>query len=186
MKKGGCSSRWFKCYSRLDTYDGPVDLAIVVVPAKPVPGVFRECAEKGVKGIVLITAGFREIEDPAGAVLHEEVAAIADSAEIPVVGPNTFGMINFHRGLNASFTPEFSLLKKGAVALTPEFSLLKKGAVALVSQSGGMSHLMGFLAMRMDMRFSKIVGLGNRLNVDFTEMLEYLDEDPDTRVIALY
>ncbi len=162
----------FKCYSRLDTYDGPVDLAIVVVPAKPVPGVFRECAEKGVKGIVLITAGFREIEDPAGAVLHEEVAAIADSAEIPVVGPNTFGMINFHRGLNASFTPEFSLLKKGAVAL--------------VSQSGGMSHLMGFLAMRMDMGFSKIVGLGNRLNVDFTEMLEYLDEDPDTRVIALY
>jgi len=162
----------FKCSTGLDACDGAVDLAIVVVPAKLVPGVFRECAEKGVKGIVLITAGFKEIEDPAGAVLHEEIAAIVNTAGIPVIGPNTFGMINFHRDLNASFTPEFSLLKKGAVAL--------------VSQSGGMSHLMGFLAMRLDVGFSKIVGLGNRVNVDFSEMLEYLDEDPDTRVIALY
>lgn len=160
------------CYPRLDAYHGPVDLAIVVVPAKLVPGVFRACAEKGIKGIVLITAGFKEIEDPAGAMLHEEIAAIADRAGIPVIGPNTFGMISFHRDLNASFTPEFSLLRKGAVAL--------------VSQSGGMSHLLGFLAMRLDVGFSKIVGLGNRLNVDFSEMLEYLDGDPDTRVIALY
>jgi len=162
----------FKCYTGLDAFDGGIDLAIVVVPAKLVPGVFRQCTQKGVKGIVLITAGFREIEDPAGAVLHEEIAAIANNAGIPVIGPNTFGMINFHWNLNASFTPEFSLLNKGAVAL--------------VSQSGGMSHLMGFLAMRLDVGFSKIVGLGNRLNVDFSEMLEYLDEDPDTRVIALY
>lgn len=162
----------FRCYTGLDVCDGAIDLAIVVVPAKLVPGVFRECAEKGVKGIVLITAGFKEIEDPGGAILHDEIAAIANSAGIPVIGPNTFGMINFHRDLNASFTPEFSFLKKGTVAL--------------VSQSGGMSHLMGFLAMRLDVGFSKIVGLGNRLNVDFSDMLEYLDEDPDTQAIALY
>ncbi len=162
----------FRCYNGLEAYDGPVDLAIVVVPAKLVPGVFRECAEKGVKGIVLITAGFREIEDPAGKALHDEIAAIANSAGIPVIGPNTFGMINFHRDLNASFTPEFSLLVKGSVAL--------------VSQSGGMSHLIGFLGMRGDVGFSKIVGLGNRLNVDFSEMLAYLNDDPDTKAIALY
>jgi acyl-CoA synthetase (NDP forming) len=162
----------FTCYAGLDAFAGPIDLGIVVVPAKLVPGVFRECAEKGVKGIVLITAGFKEIEDPVGTGLHDEIAAIADSAGIPVIGPNTFGMINFNRGLNASFTPEFSLLKNGTVAL--------------VSQSGGMSHLIGFLGMRLDVGFSKIVGLGNRLNVDFSEILEYLDSDPDTKVIALY
>jgi len=162
----------FTCYAGLDAFAGPIDLGIVVVPAKLVPGVFRECAEKGVKGIVLITAGFKEIEDPAGTGLHDEIAAIADSAGMPVIGPNTFGMINFSRGLNASFTPEFSLLKKGTVAL--------------VSQSGGMSHLIGFLGMRLDVGFSKIVGLGNRLNVDFSEILEYLDNDPDTKVVALY
>jgi acyl-CoA synthetase (NDP forming) len=161
-----------KSYPALQAYGGTVDLAIVVVPAKLVPDVVRQCAERGVKGIVLITAGFREIDDPIGAVLHREVAAAAEGAQIPVIGPNTFGMINFHRSLNASFTPEFSSLKKGGVTL--------------VSQSGGMSHLLGFLAMRQDLGFSKIVGLGNRLNVDFHDMLEYLDQDSDTRVIALY
>jgi acyl-CoA synthetase (NDP forming) len=152
--------------------DGGADLAIVVVPAGRVPGVFRECAAAGVKGIVLITAGFREIDDPGGATLHREIAAIADEAGIPVIGPNTFGMINRIADLNASFTPEFSLVRKGPVAL--------------VSQSGGISHLLGFMAMRMDVGFRMIVGLGNRLNVDFPQMIAFLAEDRDTRVIVLY
>ena len=156
----------------ISDYDGRIDLAIVVLPAKLVSGVFRECVAKGVKGIVLITAGFREIEDPAGADLHEEIAHIANEAGIPVIGPNTFGMINFHASLNASFTPEFSRIKKGGICL--------------VSQSGGISHLLGFMAMRMDVGFSKIVGLGNRLNVDFPQMLDYLMLDSDTKVIVLY
>ncbi len=156
----------------LSDFSGPVDQAIVVVPSKRVPGVFRECAQKGVKGIVLISAGFREIDDSAGAALHKEIEAIVRDAEIPVIGPNTFGMINFHADLNASFTPEFSLLKRGGVCL--------------VSQSGGISHLLGFMAMRMDMGFSKIIGLGNRLNVDFPQVLEYLMRDDATEVIVLY
>ena len=153
-------------------YDAQIDLAIVVVPSKLVPAVFQECANKGVKGIVLITAGFKEIDNPAGEDLHEEVAAIANRARIPVIGPNTFGMINFYVDLNASFTPEFSRLTKGSIAL--------------VSQSGGISHLLGFMAMRTDVGFSKIIGLGNRLNVDFAQMVDYLMEDHDTRVIMLY
>ncbi len=161
-----------KVSTSISDYDGQVDLAIVVLPAKLIPGVFQECADKGVKGIVLITAGFKEIDDPAGAGLHDEIAAIANRAGIPVIGPNTFGMINFYADLNASFTPEFSRLKKGAIAL--------------VSQSGGISHLLGFMAMRMDVGFSKIIGLGNRVNVDFTQMVDYLMGDPDTKVIILY
>ncbi|MFH1932147.1 MAG: CoA-binding protein [Pseudomonadota bacterium] len=161
-----------KVSTSISDYDDQVDLAIVVLPAKLIPGVFRECADKGVKGIVLITAGFKEIDDPAGSDLHEEIARIVNEAGIPVIGPNTFGMINFHADLNASFTPEFSRLKKGAITL--------------VSQSGGISHLLGFMAMRTDVGFSKIVGLGNRLNVDFAQMVDYLMGDPDTTVIMLY
>jgi acyl-CoA synthetase (NDP forming) len=152
--------------------DAQIDLAIVVVPAKLVPAVFQECANKGVKGIVLITAGFKEIDDPAGAVLHDEIAGIVNDARIPVIGPNTFGMINFHVALNASFTPEFSRLSKGAIAL--------------VSQSGGISHLLGFMAMRTDVGFSKIIGLGNRLNIDFAQVVDYLMDDHETEVIMLY
>ena len=162
----------FRACASVSASSIPIDLAIVVVPANRVSSVFRECAENSVKGIVLITAGFKEIDDPAGAVLHEEIVQIADVAGIPVIGPNTFGMVNLCANLNASFTPEFSQLKTGNVAL--------------VSQSGGISHLLGFLAMRDGVGFSKIVGLGNRLNVDFAEMVDYLMEDPDTRALALY
>jgi len=151
---------------------GSIDLAIVVLPAGLVPDVFSACIAKGVKGIVLITAGFKEIDDPAGADLHARIADMANHAKIPVIGPNTFGMVNFHARLNASFTPEFSMLPKGRIAL--------------VSQSGGLSHLLGFLAMRAGVRFSKIIGLGNRLNVDFADMIDFLMEDGETEVIMLY
>lgn len=149
-----------------------LDLAIVVVPAKLAPSIFHECRQKKVRGMVLITAGFKEIEDPEGGRQQDRLRNMALEAGIPVIGPNTFGMINLHRNLNASFTPEFSKIEKGKVAL--------------VSQSGGISHLMAFLALPQNVRFSKIVGLGNRLNVDFAEMLDFLMADPDTEVIALY
>ena len=159
-------------FSSVGDYPGQVDLAIVVLPANLVLGIFQECSRKGVKGIVLITAGFREIDDSQGALLQSALADLANQAGIPVIGPNTFGMVNLHLDLNASFTPEFSRLPKGGIAL--------------VSQSGGISHLMGFMAMRQNIGVSKIVGLGNRLNVDFAETLPYLMSDPDTRVVALY
>jgi acyl-CoA synthetase (NDP forming) len=159
------------CASITD-FEGPIDLAVIVLPAKLVPGILEECANKGVKGVVLITAGFKEISDPRGAQLQYTLATLANGAGIPVIGPNTFGMINLHHYLNASFTPEFSSLKKGGVSL--------------VSQSGGISHLMSFMAMRKNVGMSKIIGLGNRLNVDFAEMVTYLIDDPDTHVIVLY
>jgi acyl-CoA synthetase (NDP forming) len=100
------------------------------------------------------------------------LADLVNRAGIPVIGPNTFGVVNLHQNLNASFTPELSLLRKGGVAL--------------VSQSGGISHLMAFMAMKLKMPISKVIGLGNRLNIDFAETVAYLMEDPDTRVIVLY
>jgi acyl-CoA synthetase (NDP forming) len=153
-------------------FQNPIDLAIIVLPANLIPKIFKECHLKGVKGIVLITAGFKEIDDPTGGELQSKLAEIAHRAGIPVIGPNTFGMVNLHNNLNASFTPEFSWLEKGGVTL--------------VSQSGGISHLLAFMAIRQNMRISKIVGLGNRLNVGFAEMIPYLMDDPETKVIALY
>jgi len=161
-----------KAYPSISAYSGNIDLAIIAVPAKFVSQIFDECHEKGVGGIVLITAGFKEIEDPEGAKNQELLKEKAESYGIPVIGPNTFGMINLTYDLNASFTPEFSRTKKGNIAL--------------VSQSGGMSHLLSFLSQRHDVGYSKIVGIGNRLNVDFYEMLMFLKDDPDTKVIALY
>jgi len=151
---------------------GEVDLAIVILPAKVVPEIFGQCAAKGVRGIILIAAGFKEIEDELGGQLQDEIAALANEAGIPVIGPNTFGMVNLQADLNASFTPEFSAVKKGGISL--------------VSQSGGMAHMLAFMAMQENVGFSKIVGLGNRCNIGFAELLEYLADDASTQVIAMY
>jgi acyl-CoA synthetase (NDP forming) len=172
VNPGANSIMGLSAFPSLKDFPGEIDLAIVVLPAKLVPGIFQECSRKGVKGIVLISAGFKEIEDSQGAALQATLADLANKAGIPVIGPNTFGMVNLHIDLNASFTPEFSLVPKGGIAL--------------VSQSGGLSHLMGFMAIRQNAGVSKIVGLGNRLNVDFPEMVPYLMQDSDTKVIALY
>ncbi len=149
-----------------------VDVAIVALPARTVPDILKQCAAKGVKGIVLITAGFKEIEDEHGWHLQDEIAKLANQAGIPVIGPNTFGMINLETAFNASFTPEFSHVERGGISL--------------VSQSGGMAHMIAFIALEEHVGFNKIIGLGNRCNIDFADLLEYLAEDESTRVIAMY
>ncbi len=149
-----------------------VDVAIVALPARVVPEIFEQCAAKGVRGIVLITAGFKEIEDESGGRLQDEIARLANEGDIPVIGPNTFGMVNLDAALNASFTPEFSQVQKGGISL--------------VSQSGGMAHMAAFSALENHVGFNKIVGVGNRCNVGFAELLEYLMEDDSTQVVAMY
>ncbi|HXX35310.1 MAG TPA: CoA-binding protein [Thermodesulfobacteriota bacterium] len=161
-----------KAYPSLSRIPDLVDLSVIILPAAQVPQMVMECAEKGVKGIVLITAGFKEIEDRRGEILQREITDLATQSRIRIIGPNTFGIVNLHLPLNASFTPEFSWVKKGVISL--------------VSQSGGMSHLMAFLSLQDGVGLSKIVGLGNRCNVDFAEMVEYLLHDDQTKVIALY
>jgi acyl-CoA synthetase (NDP forming) len=162
-----------KCHASLGAIEDPVDLAVIVVPAPLVPETLHECGKKQVKGVVMITAGFREIEDSKGETLQEEIGKIAAMYKLPVIGPNTFGYVNRTFGVNASFTPEFSRLNRGGIAL--------------VSQSGGFCHLCGFLAMNQRMGVSKLMSLGNRLNVGFPELLKHLvEEDEATRVITLY
>src|SRR5512136_1474518 len=97
-----------KAYPSLLQVPETVDLSVIVLPAEQVPKTVIECGEKGVKGIVLITAGFREIEDQKGQALQSEVTKLADQSGIKIIGPNTFGIVNLHLPLNASFTPEFS------------------------------------------------------------------------------
>ena len=97
-----------KTYPSLLQIPDKVDLSIIVLPAEQVPKTIRECKEKGVKGIVLITAGFKEIEDRRGESLQKEITELANRFDIKIIGPNTFGIVNLHLPLNASFTP-FSL-----------------------------------------------------------------------------
>lgn len=161
-----------KVYDHLKQVPGEVDLAIISIPASEVMVALKDCAAKQIKGAVVITAGFREIEDTAGAKLQEEMAGLASQAGIKIIGPNTFGMVNLHAQLNASFTPIFSGLKPGAISI--------------ISQSGGVAHLMAYKAIDEKVGLGKIVGLGNRCNVDFADLLPFFMEDELTRVLILF
>ncbi len=160
-------------YPSLEAVPGDIHLAVVAVPAAAVPETLHACGRKGVRGVVLITAGFREIEDPGGKALEEEIRKVAGLYGLPIIGPNTFGFVNLSSAVNASFTSEFSRIEKGGVAL--------------ISQSGGICHLCGFLAIEQRIAMSKLMSLGNRCNVDFPEVLTHLvEKDSSTKVIALY
>ncbi|HOV89809.1 MAG TPA: CoA-binding protein [Syntrophorhabdaceae bacterium] len=162
-----------KAYPDIKSIPYEIDLGIIVVPAAMVPSVLQECGERMVKGIVLITAGYKEIEEEKGMFMENEIKDIASKYEMPIIGPNTFGFVNLTDGVNASFTYEFSLIKKGGVTL--------------ISQSGGFCHLCGFLAIEERLGMAKLMSLGNRVNIDFPEAMEYfLEEDEATKVIALY
>ncbi len=161
-----------KTYPTLLDVNGDVDLVIIVVPAQHVPDALRAAAQKRAAGAVIITAGFKEIEGDEGAALQAEITRIANDAGIKIVGPNTFGMVNTVANLNASFTPVFSHLKRGTISM--------------LGQSGGVCHLVSFQAIDEGVGMNKVVGLGNRCNLSFPELLEYLADDPETRTIILY
>lgn len=160
-----------KVYPSISDVPEDIDLAIIVVPAGMILDVLRECAQKGVKAASIITALFKEI-GAEGEKLQEEMASVANEAGIKIIGPNTIGFANIHRGLNASFNPFFGNLKKGNIAV--------------FCQSGGISSILCNMALDENIGISKIASLGNRVNVDFPEILEYLLYDDETDVIAIH
>ncbi len=161
-----------KAYPSVKSLPAAFDLAIIVVTSNMVPSVLKECAQKGVKGAVIITAGFKEIGSDLGEKLQDELRDIANSADIKIIGPNTFGMYNTDADLNASFTPLFSKMRKGEISF--------------LSQSGGMCHTVSYLAIDDRIGLNKALSLGNRCNLDFADLLEFLGEDTKTRAIAMY
>lgn len=148
----------------------PVDVAIVVIPAKYVPDALRECGDKGIKDIIIISAGFGEIHTEEGDRLEAEVAEIATQYKLNVVGPNCLGILRPTHGMNASF----------ARKLPPA------GNVALVSQSGAMAVAVMDSSSRLGIGFSSVVSIGNKTVMDESDLLELLADDPETKVIGFY
>ncbi|HUK75754.1 MAG TPA: CoA-binding protein, partial [Nitrososphaerales archaeon] len=156
-----------KAYAALSLIEDEVDLAVIVVPRDAVPGVMLDAAKKRVKGAVVITSGFREVDDH-GAELESEVRRIAAEAGMRVFGPNTLGLIT--PALNATFA----------------FSDVPRGKVALVTQSGGLGMYMLEWAQRSRTGISYFVSLGNQADVSEAEVLEFLADDPATGVVFVY
>ena len=157
-----------KCYPSIKDVPGKVDLAVIIVPARFVPGVIADCGGKGVSAAIVISGGFKETGD-AGKELERQMLEAARKAGIRIIGPNCQGVNSTQVGLCASWP----LIKV-------------KGPISVVSQSGTVLAALGCWAEDESIGVSKLVALGNKSDVDETELLEYLTNDPETKVVALY
>ncbi|MBN1665295.1 MAG: CoA-binding protein [Deltaproteobacteria bacterium] len=153
--------------SVLDT-PGPVDLAVITVPAGQVSVVMKECIQKGVKGAIVVSAGFAEV-GPEGKVLEDEVVAIAREGGIRFIGPNCMGIWSAAGMLSLSFEK----------APLP-------GHIAFVSQSGTFGGVLSEIAVTKGYGLSKFISIGNQGDLCAADYLEYLAEDEDTKVILFY
>ncbi|MDD4043379.1 MAG: acetate--CoA ligase family protein [Anaerolineaceae bacterium] len=157
----------YKCYASIKDVPYVVDLAVVTVPAKVVPTVTREAGEKGVKGLSIITSGFSEVGDHA---LEEEVVSIAREYGMRVIGPNIIGTLSNSDKMNASF---YNYLPYD-------------GTAALVSQSGALLIAMAAATYTRRVGFDKMISVGNMADLDFADLITYLNEDENTSCITLY
>ncbi len=148
---------------------GPVELAIIVVPAPVVPRVMRQCAEKGVRGAVIVSAGFSEVGGE-GAVLEAEVKEIARRGGIRFIGPNCVGHGDRHSGVYSAVVA----------------SWIRPGAMSLLSQSGTLGASIIQNAAGIGIGLAKFVSTGNEADLHLEDYLEYLAGDKDTGIIALY
>jgi len=148
-----------------------VDLAVIITPARTVPGILEQCGQKGIRWAIIETAGFREFGEE-GEKLEQEMVRVADQYGIRFVGPNCIGAISMENG----FCVPFPRLKK----------YIKEGRVSMISQSGGVGLSVLNLMSNEGVGLNKFVSVGNMLNIDAEDMLQMMIEDEGTDLIFLY
>ena len=158
-----------KAYPTISEVPEQVDLAVIVAPAPVVPGIVAECVEAGVRGAVVISAGFKET-GPEGAELERRVMEEARRGRMRIIGPNSLGVMSPNSGFNATFA--------GTIA--------RPGRVGFLSQSGALLTAILDQSFRENIGFSAFVSVGSMMDVDWGDLIYYLGDDPKTKSIVIY
>lgn len=158
-----------RCYPSVLAVPGAIALAVVVVPERFVLDVLEECGQKGVEGIIIISAGFREA-GLEGVRRERQLTAIAHQVGMRLIGPNCLGVIDTHCPLNASFAA----------------GMPHRGEIAFMSQSGALCTAILDWALAEGIGFSRFVSLGNKADVEETDLLQAWQGDPHSRAIIAY
>lgn len=156
-------------YARIAKVPEKVDLAIIVIPADHVPEVVAECGEAGVSGVLIISAGFLE-KGVQGKAYSERILAICRKYGMRLLGPNSLGFIKPKEGINVSFASQMAL----------------PGNMALISQSGALLTSILDWSISQRVGFSYFISIGDMLDVDFADLIDYLGTDPQTSCILIY
>lgn len=158
-----------KAYPTISDVPEPIDLAIIATPAPTVPGIIAECVDAGVKGAIVISAGFKEA-GAEGIALEQQILEHAHRGKIRIIGPNCLGVMSPRTGLNATFAS----------------SMARPGNVGFLSQSGALCTAILDWSLRENVGFSAFVSLGSMLDVDWGDLIYYLGDDPQTKSIVIY
>jgi acetyltransferase len=157
------------CYPSITLVTERIDLAIIATPAQNVPEIVEECGKAGVEGLIIVSAGFKEIGEE-GRKLEEQIEEIRKRYGLRILGPNCLGIIRPPMGLNASF-----------LKAHPE-----PGKIAFISQSGALGSAILDWALEAHVGFSMFASLGSMVDIDFGDLIDLLGEDPNTRSIMIY
>ncbi len=158
-----------KCYPDVREVQRNIDLAVIAIPAARTPEAAEQCGEAGVKGLVIISAGFKEV-GPAGLRLEKELLGACRKYGMRLVGPNCVGIIDTHTPINASFSGTYP----------------QRGNIAFISQSGAMLVAILDWSRRRRMGFSRVISLGNKADLNEADFIADAAEDPQTKVILCY
>ncbi|MBO3462986.1 bifunctional acetate--CoA ligase family protein/GNAT family N-acetyltransferase [Aetokthonos hydrillicola Thurmond2011] len=158
-----------KAYPTISDLPERVDLAVIATPAPTVPGIIRECVDSGVKGAIILSAGFKEA-GAAGVLLEQQILSETDRSKIRIIGPNCLGVMNPRTGFNATFAS----------------TIARPGNVGFISQSGALCTAILDWSFRENVGFSAFVSIGSMLDVDWGDLIDYLGDDPDTHSIVIY
>ncbi|MHB1167370.1 MAG: acetate--CoA ligase family protein [Carboxydocellales bacterium] len=157
-------------YPSLKEVQNPIDLAVISIPSHQVPGAVQECVEQNVKVAVILSSGFGEAGEK-GKKVQEEVRRIASQGGLRLVGPNCMGVYNLSEAFNATYFWELPKIE---------------GNISFISQSGAFGGLFFQQVRQRKFGIAKFISIGNMVDIDYVELLEYLGRDPKTGVIALF
>ena len=158
-----------KAYKSVSVVPDEIELAVIAIPAQHVYQVIQECGEKGVKSVIIISAGFKETGKD-GADLERKIVSIARKYGMNIQGPNCLGIINTHTPLDLSFAA----------------ALPKKGGIGFISQSGALGTAVLDWVIKEEIGFHSFVSLGNKADLDEVDFIEAMAEDPEIKVILMY
>src|SRR4051794_3039580 len=158
-----------KAYASVSDIPEDVDLAVIVTPPPSIPGLIKECGENGVRGAIVISAGFKEI-GPEGALLEQRLLAEAQKANIRIIGPNCLGVMSPLSGMNATFAT----------------TVARPGSVGFISQSGALCTAVLDWSLKEMVGFSAFVSVGSMVDVGWGDLIYYLGNDPKTKSIVIY
>ena len=158
-------------YPSIKDVPDKIDLAIIILPAKPTPQAIRDCAAKGAKAVVMAASGFAEVDEQGEKLQEETVQAIRDTG-VRAIGPNTSG----HTSTPHNFTSSFFPLGK-----------IPRGPVSYLAQTGNFAtHTMRYIKSAENFGVARVLGMGNKLDVEESEVLDYYGQDPETKAICVY